>query len=265
MRRSAHRHWAERHSVRLVEASDTVSVVQLHIVGPGRAGQSLARALVTIGWPEPRMFGPTSDLSEVGVDADIVVIATPDDVIAEVAAALPRSQAVVAHLSGSRGLDELAGHDRVGALHPLISMPDAATGAARLAGAWFATAGDGAVDAIVSALGGRSFPIADEDRARYHAAAVIASNHLVALLGHAERVAASVDVPLTALLDLAEGSMANVRSLGADAALTGPAARGDEATILRHLDALQDDERDTYEAMSAEARRLAGRPAPESQ
>lgn len=234
--------------------------VQLHIVGPGRAGQSLARALVSAGWPEPVMFGRTSDLGRVGIDADMVVVSTPDDVIAEVAASLPRTDAVLVHLSGARGLDELAGHARVGALHPLVSMPDAETGASRLAGAWFATAGDAAVDTVVAALGGRSFPIDDKDRARYHAAAVIASNHLVAVLGHAERVAGSIDVPFEALLDLAEGSMANVRALGAKAALTGPAARGDEATIQRHLEALNADERAAYDALAAEARRLAGRP-----
>jgi len=189
----------------------------------------------------------------------VVVIATPDDSIASVAASLPALDAVVIHLSGSRGLDELGAHDRTGALHPLVSLPDEITGAARLAGAWFATAGDPVVDDIVSTLGGRSFGIADEDRASYHAAAVIASNHLVALLGQAERVAASVGVPFDALLDLAEGSLANVRALGPAAALTGPAARGDEATIRRHLAALADDETAAYEVLSVEARRLAGR------
>jgi len=264
MSRTDHRLWAERRSVTSAERSATVNVVQLHIVGAGRAGRSLAGALVARGWPKPLLFTRSDGCSRVGVDADMVVIATPDDVIGQVAAAIPATAAVVVHLSGSRGLDELSGHQRVGALHPLVSMPDVETGAQRLVGAWFATAGDAAVENIVSALGGRSFAIADGDRARYHAAAVIASNHLVAVLGHAQRVAESVDVPLEAFLDLAEGSMAAVRSLGAEAALTGPVARGDEATIQRHLDVLNDDELPAYEALANEARRLAQRGPTES-
>ena len=80
--------------------------------------------------------------------------------------------------------------------------------------------------------------MADADRAAYHAAAVIASNHLVALLGQAERVAAWPACPSTAYLDLVRATVDNVAELGPAAALTGPAARGDDATIERHLDAL---------------------------
>ncbi|MEQ8843008.1 MAG: DUF2520 domain-containing protein [Acidimicrobiales bacterium] len=236
--------------------------VQIHIVGPGRAGRSLGIALQDAGWPEPRYFGRGEDLGPAGRDADMVVIATPDDVIAEVASALPHTDALVVHLAGSRGLGELGDRRRVGALHPLVALPDPQTGAARLVGAWFATAGDEAVQQIVDALAGRSFTVADADRARYHAAAVVASNHLVALLGQVEVIAAGIGVPFDALLDLADGSLANVRALGPAAALTGPAARGDEATIRRHLAALGDDERTGYEALAAAARRLAGRPQP---
>ena len=195
----------------------------------------------------------------------MVVVATPDDAISEVAAALPRTSAAVVHLAGSRGLDELGDHERVGALHPLVSLPDAEIGATRLRGAWFAIAGDRVVGQIVAVLGGRAFSIGDADRSAYHAAAVIASNHLVALLGDAKSVADDVGVPFEALLDLAEGSLANVRALGPAAALTGPASRGDEATVRRHLAALNSDQRDGYRSLAAAARRLAGRPQPQEE
>lgn len=220
---------------------------------------------MTKGWPEPVFFGRGAELAGVGDDAEAVIIATPDDVIATIAAEIPRSGAVIVHLSGSRGLGELAGHSRVGALHPLVALPDAEIGAERLRGAWFATAGDPLVERIVALLEGRSFEVADADRAAYHAAAVIASNHLVALLGQAERVTAIAGAPFEALLDLAEVSLANVRELGPAAALTGPASRGDEATIRRHLAALGDDEAASYEALAAEARRLAGRSHPSAE
>src|SRR5690606_29034530 len=135
---------------------------------------------------------------DAGADVDLVVISTPDAVIAEVAQVIePRAETVVAHLAGSLGLDVLAPHPRRAAVHPLVALPDAEVGAERLrAGAWFAVAGDPVAAQIVADLGGRSFEVADEHRVSYHAAACIASNHLVALLGQAERVAARANVPL---------------------------------------------------------------------
>ena len=142
-------------------------------------------------------------------------------------------------------------------MHPLVSLPSADLGAERLLGAWFAVAGDAEVDSLVDALGGRSFAITDSARPLYHAAAVISSNHLVALLGQAERVADLAGVPLEVMLDLARDTVDNVRRLGPAAALTGPAARGDEATIARHLKALPPGERAVYETLVNEAKRLA--------
>ena len=235
----------------------------VHIVGGGRAGGAFAAALSS-GWPAPRVFGRGDNLAVVGSGADLVVIATPDGVIADVARKLkPSSDTVVAHLSGSLGLDVLAPHPRVGSLHPLVSIPDVETGAERLPGSWFAVAGDPLVQHVVAALEGRAFAVADGDRAGYHAAAVVASNHLVAVLGQAERIAASVGVPFEALMGLVRGTIDNVAELGPAAALTGPAARGDEATIRRHLDAIAPEERSAYEALAAQARRLVGRPDPE--
>jgi predicted short-subunit dehydrogenase-like oxidoreductase (DUF2520 family) len=163
---------------------------------------------------------------------------------------------VVMHLAGSLGLDVLDPHVRRAALHPLVSMPSAAVGAVRLRGATFAVAGDPMVDEVIEALGGRSFTVADADRAAYHAAACIASNHLVALLGQVERVAATVGLPLDAYLPLVRATLDNVAALGPVAALTGPAARGDQVTIDAHVAALAPDERDAYLAMVAMAQRL---------
>jgi predicted short-subunit dehydrogenase-like oxidoreductase (DUF2520 family) len=129
-------------------------------------------------------------------------------------------------------------------------------GAVRLRGASFAVAGDPLVGDVVAALGGRAFAVADEHRAAYHAAAVIASNHLVALLGQAQRVAATAGVPLAAYLDLVRQTVDNVAALGPAEALTGPVRRGDEATVARHLAVLDPSERAAYEALADAARRL---------
>jgi predicted short-subunit dehydrogenase-like oxidoreductase (DUF2520 family) len=232
---------------------------RVRIIGAGRAGTSLHRALLAAGWDAPAPAARGIDPSEVAANADLVVIATPDAAVADVAAAIPPAATrVVAHLSGSLGLAPLADHPRRAVLHPLVALPDPETGARRLVGAWFGLAaeGDPMGDEVVAALDGRAIKVAEADWPRYHAAAVIAANHLVALLGQVERVADGIGVPLAAFLDLARGSLDDVAEVGPAAALTGPVRRGDVATVARHLDALPESERAAYEALSEQAARL---------
>lgn len=233
---------------------------RLRVVGPGRAGGALAAALASSGWSVTAPVRRGDDAGAAADGVDLLVIATPDAVVAEVAAAVhPVATTVVAHLSGSLGLDVLAGHPRAAALHPLVSLPSAELGATRLRGAWFAVAGDPLVREVVDVLHGRAFEVADEDRDLYHAAACVAANHLVALLGSVERIAAGIGVPFEAYLDLVRGTVDNVSALGPAIALTGPAARGDQATIDRHrvaLAARAPDELPAYDALVALARRL---------
>lgn len=229
------------------------------IVGRGRAGTALAAALEGVGWPVELVSARGCDLSSVACDVDLVVLAVADAAVAGVAASVePVDHTVVAHLAGSLTLDVLAPHRRRASIHPLVALPAGDTGAARVRGATFAVAGDPVGREVVAALGGTSIEVSDEHRARYHAAAVIASNHLVGLLGQVERVAATAGVPLAAYLDLARASLDNVAELGPAAALTGPVARGDEVTIATHRAALAASERSAYEAGVALCRRLVG-------
>lgn len=232
--------------------------VSVRIVGRGRAGGSMALGLARAGWSVEQVSGRSEHLPLAAHGVDAVILAVPDEAIGSVAELVQPSDAVVCHLAGSLGLDVLGGHPRRAAVHPLVSLPDAEIGAERLRGAWFAVAGDDMADSIVHAHGGRSFVVSDDDRAAYHATAVIASNHLVALMGQVERVGALVGAPRSAMIDLARGSLENVASIGAAAALTGPIARGDEETVQRHRAALPDDEVVLYDALADAARRLVG-------
>ena len=214
-----------------------------------------------------RLAAPAVAVADAGREADVVIVATPDAAIAGAAAALApalRSGALVVHLSGASTLHELDGvllarpDVEVGSLHPLQSLPSADVGQRRLAGAWCAIDGSPRVERIALTLGMRPFRVDAADRVRYHAAACVASNHLVALLGQVERLAAHAGVPFEAFLPLVRGTIENVDELGPAAALTGPVARGDHDTVTRHIDTLPDDERDGYEALVREARRLVG-------
>lgn len=230
---------------------------RVRIIGPGRAGGSFERALASAGWSVTTIGhgGPVADAAS---DTDLVLVCVPDRSVMDVAAAItPDSSVVVAHCAGSLGLDVLAPHPAVGSVHPLVALPSPEVGAGRLVGSWFGVAGDPLVHRVVDALDGHAVAVDETHRSEYHAAAVVASNHLVALMGQVERIAADAGVPLEAYLDLARGSLRNVAELGPTAALTGPVSRGDWDTVRRHLRALPPEERPAYRALADEAARLA--------
>jgi predicted short-subunit dehydrogenase-like oxidoreductase (DUF2520 family) len=255
------------------------------LVGPGRAGTTVALGLLEAGWDVVAVAGRAPDaastaaavavlaarpelVSEVGAGAALVLVATPDRALEQaIATAEPSIEpgALVVHLAGSRGLDvfdDLKAKRpgvRVGALHPLQSFPSATVGLERLRGSWAATAGDPEVSEIAYSLGLRTFEVSDADRPAYHTAASVASNHVIALLGQVERLAATCNVPFEAFGPLVRASVQNAFALGPADALTGPIARGDLATVEGHLVALDPSERDAYRALAREAARLTGR------
>lgn len=234
------------------------------VVGTGRAGLSFAAALQAAGWPAPRLIdragAEAGELAGAAQEGDVVLLTVPDDRIAEVAAAIEPGRAAVVHCSGATGLGALAPHPRRASVHPLVSLPDPATGAAKLRrGGVFAVAGDPVAAAIVAALGGTAITVDDAHRPLYHATAAVAANHLVALCAQVERLAGRVGVPAEAYWELMATTLENVRRSGPLASLTGPAARGDTSTIALHLEALPNDEQPLYLALAREAARLAGR------
>lgn len=234
-------------------------MARVRLIGPGRAGMSVAAALVSAGHDVVGFVGSDEDPSDAASGVDALIISVPDRRIAEVARKVrPTDTTVVLHLSGSQGLEVLAPHPRRGSMHPLIPLPNPEVGAARLAaGVTFAIAGDPVARELAASIGGRIVTVRDEDRAAYHAAACIAANHVVALMGQVERVAAEIGLDLEVFLGLARAALADVEALGPNAALTGPAARGDLATLARHRAALAPEERAGYDACAALARRVA--------
>ena len=235
------------------------------VIGPGRAGLSLMAALDAAGDFESRgALGRGSPLADAAAGVDLLVIATPDDQVRAVAEAVePVPSTVVIHLSGSLGLEALGNHPRRGSVHPLVPLPTVAVGVGRLrSGVTFAVAGDPLAWAVVASLSGRAIAVEDGQRTTYHAAASIAANHAVALIGQVERVAASIGLPLEAFSGLIHAAVDDALELGPRQALTGPASRGDWETVERHRRALSTlagprTELAGYDAMVGLARRLS--------
>jgi predicted short-subunit dehydrogenase-like oxidoreductase (DUF2520 family) len=184
--------------------------------------------------------------------ADLVFITTPDDAIAEVAAQVRwRPGSWVVHVSGAESLDVLEPALRagatVGSIHPLQTFADVEQAVASMPGSTFALEGEGplleCLREMVLALGGRAVELRPQDKALYHAAAVLVSNYVVTLMDMATRLwqqlGADPDAATEALLPLLQGTVNNLRRLGLPDALTGPIARGDLGTVRWHLAALE--------------------------
>ena len=170
----------------------------------------------------------------------LVIIATPDRAIEAAAARSRRRSSRARSCCTSRarsgvnvfdGLLELRPDVRVGALHPLQSFPSATIGrrtAPGVVGGGRGRSADGRARHRARACTPSSFPT--RTAAQYHVAAVVASNHLVALLGQVERLAAASDVPFEAFAPLVRSSVANAFGVGPARASRGPSRRGDLAT-----------------------------------
>jgi predicted short-subunit dehydrogenase-like oxidoreductase (DUF2520 family) len=229
----------------------------LAIVGRGRLGTALAAALSAAGY---EAVGPLGRAAH-GTGAGAVLLCVPDKEIATAAAAIPTG-IPVGHCSGATGLEPLAPHEAF-SLHPLMTVT--------AAGAEFAGAGaaiDGSTPRalelageLARRLGMVPVRIAPEDRVLYHAAASIASNFLVTLEAAAERLAAGVGVERELLVPLVRATVENWAELGGAHALTGPVARGDEATVARQRAAIEDrapELQELFDALVDATRSLAG-------
>jgi predicted short-subunit dehydrogenase-like oxidoreductase (DUF2520 family) len=248
-------------------------------------GQGLGLALKRRGYKvvlvgrTPRDVAPPLVLhqgsrSEATEGADLVLIATPDDVISRVAEELAAERAiardqVVLHLSGLLDRTALLPLEESGAacgsFHPVQSVAEPSSAAERLKGAYVGIEGDDraleAAERLANTLRMVPVRIPAEAKPAYHAGAAFVANYTVALVGVAERLARSAGVPAEIAgrlyLPLLAGAVANLTSLGPAAALTGAVRRGDVQTIQSHLDALSPEDRELYRAVARAAVLLA--------
>ena len=229
--------------------------MKISIVGAGRAGTSFSTALAASGHDVQLIHHDELHLISA---PDVILLTVPDDFIDVIALQIPQNEnQIVAHVAGSRTLSVLGEHPRVASIHPLMALPSGDLGAARLYGATYCVAGDDGIREIATALNGRIITLSDEQRTLYHATAVVAANHLVALMGHVKELAEAAGLSLEDFSPLAEQSLRDVKEVGPQDALTGPASRGDMATIDAHLAALPEAERSTYVALANAAFELA--------
>ena len=249
--------------------------LRISIIGAGRLGTALALALrdsgheiaavVTrtqkgaarakriLGGAIPRLTRDTlSDLPP----SDVSLIATPDDEIGnssedllKLGIAQRRTVLLTSGALSSQIIQPLKhGGSHVGSLHPLVSVSESRKGAEALRGGYFCVEGDRAATTvarrIVRDLDGKAFSVRTGKKALYHAAAVMSSGHLVALVDLATQMLNECGLTKSearkVLLPLVQSTVNNLVASEPARALTGTFSRGDRSTVKRHLEALSE-------------------------
>jgi predicted short-subunit dehydrogenase-like oxidoreductase (DUF2520 family) len=263
--------------------------LKVGIIGPGRAGTALARALVRAGhqvtaatavsdrskqrvrehFPGARITDPASVLGA----ADLVLFTVPDDALPGLieglaATGAPYAGRLVAHASGAHGIRVFDPATQAGALplalHPVMTFAGREDDVDRIKGVSFGvTAPDplrAVAEVLVIEMGGEPVFIAEENRAVYHAALAFAANHLVTLVAESASLLreAGAENPGRMLGPLLGAALDNALRLG-DAGLTGPVARGDDGTVAAHVTAIAEHAPAALPAYRALARLTADR------
>lgn len=266
--------------------------MRISIAGVGRLGGALALALAEKGFEIDHLIvkdpakaekiaeicgARVTKINEVeSLTSDVLIIATRDGEIAPAAERLAQSlggKTAVFHTSGvlsSEILKQIGALGcATGSIHPLVSVSDAFLGKKRFENAYFCVEGDArAVEIgkrIVESLGGVCFTLDPECKTLYHASAVTACGHLVALVDAAIEMLAACGLDRreaqSVLLPLIESTVENLKTQTPAEALTGPFARADLDTFERHLEALSGDVpaslRETYLQLGERSTHLA--------
>jgi len=245
------------------------------IIGAGKVGTTLGRVLVEQGHAVECVISRTlasaraggkfigcravsTDLAAIPPNVNVILITTPHSAVADVARGLSRLDrsykgVAVCHASGMLTAEVLEPLKEKGAtvfsFHPLQTFPrsfppkDILPNVRNIYyGVDGSAAGLKAAQALAQALQGHLFRVPPEMRAFYHAACVVASNHLTTLLGILDTMYRQIEPQgknfLALFTPIIMATISNVRATSPEEALTGPIARGGVETVARHLDAL---------------------------
>ena len=246
-----------------------VDQLRIGFIGAGRLGKALAWSLSGAGLPvravasgtlanAQALAGPipgcvTADAQSVVDRCDLVFITTPDGAIGSTTALLRwRPGMAVVHCSGVTEVSALDGASRDGALvggfHPLQTFGDPLVAMAALPGSTITVEASeplmAVLEALTQRLGCRVNRLPPGMRGRYHAAAGYTSQFINALFAEATTIwrswGATDEDALSALMPLAQGTLASIASAGIAGGMPGPVSRGDVSSVEKHVAALSE-------------------------
>lgn len=234
------------------------------LVGAGRVGSHLARRLAACGLRPAQVFNrsleraldlgqelkipSTAEWEQLLLDADLYLIAVRDDAIpqvaAQVATLLQGRSPLVAHTSGATPIQVLQPFfERCGVFYPVQTFsaerqPDFS----RIPICIFAQNADdmALLRRLAERVSGAVYEADDEQRLSLHVAAVFVNNFVNYLYGVGQRLAQEAGLPFELLWPLIVETAEKIQAgIPPAEAQTGPARRGDVATVQRHLQYLQ--------------------------
>ena len=246
------------------------------IIGTGNVGTHLARRIVDRGREIVQLYSRSGQgvdqlaaeldcayattLAELDPTADVYILAVPDAAIGPVAcrlAALLPPDALVLHTSGATPVAPLAEvFERTGVFYPLQSFNrEQPVDWTQVPILYFAIRpeDEAACAELAAILSPRTARVDDAQRARLHIAAVFANNFSNAFFEIAYRIATEAELDFELLLPLIRHTVDRLDGQTPPIHWqTGPAVRGDQVTIERHLRALADhpDRRELYRVLS---------------
>lgn len=210
-------------------------------------------------------------------DSDALFLTVPDGVIGSVweqLKTLPIQNKRIIHCSGAMSsavFSDIGRYHAYGySIHPLLAVNDKYHSYQDLAGAFFTVEGDGRylqeLKAMLEGFGNTVETIQARDKVRYHAAAAMASNLYVGLVGLCEDLLGgcgfSPENAHKALAPLILGNTENIVRYGTAQALTGPIERNDTATVQKHLENLPQEYREVYRILSKQVLKVAKKKHP---
>ena len=266
--------------------------MRINLIGAGRLGQTLGHLWVQQGHELGEVLTRSAASAQAAVefmgagravthiaqmqDAELWWIATPDRDIAPCAALLSQQEhlqpALVAHGSGALSSEVLRVLQNQGwqtaSAHCLMSFAQPALAVRQFKHVVCAVEGPGAphIHALMTDLHAQCFEIDPQHKLRYHTGAVWATNFLPVLQDTAEQLWLQSGMPDHLIkqlrTQLLQQVVHNIITLGPQAALTGPAARGDQALVQAQAQALEvahPIQAQAYQALSELAGELARR------
>lgn len=246
---------------------------KIGIIGAGRLGSALARALSEVGCSvtavsdkeaakgekcaslcgENTKYYPIENLPD---NLTILILTVPDDALHSVAEQLTHfapitGRTIVAHSSGALASDVLSDllpiTELIASMHPVQTLSGSEHDWKRLFGIYFSLEGNPIalqrLQQLLQKLNGQVFTIDKKDKGLYHLGCVFASNYLVAVFAAATRIFQEIGFQEKKAIKILEplmmASANNVRQMGTAHAATGPITRGDIGTVTHHIEELQ--------------------------
>lgn len=246
----------------------------INIIGAGNLGKTIAKLIVTNRAgniqgicnstlnsaknaaefiTEGKCFEKIQDLPP----SDITFIATPDNILQDCCKELAKSEnlqpgSIIVHFSGaltSKILESVKIKSCfIASIHPMRSFAQPEISVLKYNPTYCAFEGDQqAIESLQKTfqmIGSITFQINSDKKSFYHSSGVFASNYLIVLFKTAisclEEAGVETEIAFKLILSLMQGTLNNLEStLSPEKSLTGPIKRGDDKTIIDHLNSLE--------------------------